>query len=215
MKDFIQIEDIAELVKLNNNRSIKLFSNSNTYNINIVEFFKEKYIVNKYAFNKSYYEKQNQKEYNIGDVLEFSNSNMTLVKDFLFFLKNHYNVLLTSHKFTKSNYNANNRIYEKYIKRKTYTLVKDTEYKSNVIIKTSKFDYFIDDTNKLIIVTRLSELSENISDQELKKLVISNSSSIMSQANDFKRVADSHKRNLDRLEQSLNFIQNNYSELVI
>lgn len=51
--------------------------------------------------------------------------------------------------------------------------------------------------------------------QELKKLVISNSTSIMSQANDFKRVADSHKRNLDRLEQSLNFIQNNYSELVI
>ena len=39
MKDFIQIEDIAELVKLNNNRSIKLFSNSNTYNINIVEIF--------------------------------------------------------------------------------------------------------------------------------------------------------------------------------
>lgn len=170
MKDFIQIEDIAELVKLNNNRSIKLFSNSNTYNINIVEFFNTKYIVNKYAFNQSYYEKQNQKEYNIGDVLEFSNSNMTLVKDFLFFLKNHYNVLLTSHKFTKSNYNANNRIYEKYIKRKTYTLVKNTEYKSNVIIKTSKFDYFIDDTNKLIIVTRLSELSENISDQELKKI---------------------------------------------
>ena len=64
-------------------------------------------------------------------------------------------------------------------------------------------------------MTRLSELSENISDQELKKLIISNSSSIMSQANDFKRVADSHKRNLDRLEQSLNFIQNNYSELVI
>ena len=88
MKDFIQIEDIAELVKLNNNRSIKLFSNSNTYNINIVEFFNTKYIVNKYAFNQSYYEKQNQKEYNIGDVLEFSNSNMTLVKDFLFFLKN-------------------------------------------------------------------------------------------------------------------------------
>lgn len=57
MKDFIQIEDIAELVKLNNNRSIKLFSNSNTYNINIVEFFNTKYIVNKYAFNQSYYEK--------------------------------------------------------------------------------------------------------------------------------------------------------------
>lgn len=212
MKDFIQIEDIAELVKLNNNRSIKLFSDVNTYNINIAEFHRDNYIVYNYRFRQSYFEKSNSKEYHIIDKLQFIESDMTLVKDFLFFLKNHYNVLLTSHKFTKSNYNANNRIYEKYIKRKTYTLVKDTEYKSNVIIKTSKFDYFIDDTNKLIIVTRVSE---NISDQELKKLIISNSTSIMSQANDFKRVADSHKRNLDRLEQSLNFIQNNYSELVI
>ena len=212
MKDFIQIEDIAELVKLNNNRSIKLFSDSNTYNINIVEFFNEKYIVNKYAFNLSYYEKQNQKEHNIKQILEFSNSNMILVKDFLFFLKNHYNVILTNYKYSKSNYNSNIKIYEKYIKRKTYTLIKDTEYKTNTIIKTNKFDYFIDDTNKLIIVTRVSE---NISDQELKKLVISNSSYIMSEINDFKRTADSYKRNLDRLEQSINFIQNNYSELVI
>ena len=36
MKDIIRIQDIAELAKL---KDIKLFSDSNTSNINIVEFF--------------------------------------------------------------------------------------------------------------------------------------------------------------------------------
>lgn len=163
MKDFIQIEDIAELVKLNNNRSIKLFSNSNTYNINIVEFFKEKYIVYNYRFRQSYFEKSNSKEYHIIDKLQFIESDMTLVKDFLFFLKNHYKLLLSNHKSNTSSYKINDRLYQKYYNRKNYILIKNIGYKSNNIIKTSKFDYFIDDDNLRIIVSRVSE---SISDQK-------------------------------------------------
>lgn len=212
MKDFIQIEDIAELVKLNNNRSIKLFSDVNTYNINIAEFHRDNYIVYNYRFRQSYFEKSNSKEYHIIDKLQFIESDMTLVKDFLFFLKNHYKLLLSNHKFNTSSYKINDRLYQKYYNRKNYILIKNIGYKSNNIIKTSKFDYFIDDDNLRIIVSRVSE---NISDQKLKELVVGKSSAIVGQIDDFKRNADTYKRDIDRLEQSINFIETNYSELVI
>ena len=176
-----------------------------------MNFFKEKYTVNNYNFKESYYEKTKTEDYTNNDVLKFSNSNIS-VNEFLNFLKNHYDLLLTKYNYNRVNYNANNKLYEKYNNRKDYTLVKNIGYKSDIIIKTSKFDYFFDETNKLFVITRVSE---NISDQELKELVFNENSPTFHSLKDIKRNVDTYKKNLDDLEQSINFIKTNYSELII
>lgn len=208
MNDFIRIQDIAELAKL---KDIKLFSDSNTSNINIVEFFEEKYTINNYNFKESYYEKTKTEDYTNNDVSKFSNTNISY-KEFLNFLKNHYNLLLTNYRHNRAKYNTTNKICEEIIKRKKYILVKKIDHNSDVIIKTNKFDYFVDDTNKLIVVTRVLE---DISEQELKKLIFAKSSPIFNGLNLFNRKINEYKKGLDDLEQSINFIKTNYSELII
>ena len=208
MKEIITIQDIAELAKL---KDTKLFSDSNTSNINIVEFFKEKYTINNYNFKESYYEKTKTENYTNNDISKFSDSNISN-KEFLIFVKNHYNLLLTNYRHNRAKYNTTNKICEEIIKRKNYTLVKRIAHNSDVIIKTNKFDYFVDDTNKLIVVTRVLE---DISEQELKKLVFAKSSPIFNGLNLFNRKINEYKKGLDDLEQSINFIKTNYSELII
>ena len=61
----------------------------------------------------------------------------------------------------------------------------------------------------------ITRVSENISDQELKELVFNENSPTFHSLKDIKRNVDTYKKNLDDLEQSINFIKTNYSELII